>query len=277
MSKYVRARPERPVRTRAPRQRNLRALAVAAGLGLLLFTAGWVHVARDTPGADPGAAHPDSRPRSAADRAALAEDRARPRGNDALPGLGKATRARIPKDSRQLIVVTGKSAVSSESVVTLWSRSAPGGDWNRADTWPARNGAKGWSAPEERTYGDLTSPQGVYSLTDAGGLLPKPPGTKFPYDEDDGFVATGTGVNGEPLTGAFDYVVAIDFNRERGVSPLDPRKPQGEERGGNIWLHVDHDGPSQGCVGIPKEAMKKLLQTLDPAAKPVVVMGPPGF
>ncbi|MFJ9079869.1 L,D-transpeptidase family protein [Streptomyces sp. NPDC102278] len=277
MSKHVRARSGRPARTRAPRQRNLRALAVAAGVGLLVFAAGWVHVARDTPEADAARAHQDSRPKSATDRAARGEDRARPRGSDALPGLSKATRKRIPADSRQLIVVTGKAVGSSESVVTLWSRSAPGGDWNRADTWPARNGAKGWSAPEARTYGDLTSPQGVYSLTDAGGLLPKPPGTRFPYDEDDGFVATGTGVNGEPLTGAFDYVVAIDFNRERGVSPLDPSKPQGEERGGNIWLHVDHDGPSQGCVGIPKEAMKKLLQTLDPASKPVVVMGPQGF
>lgn len=61
------------------------------------------------------------------------------------------------------------------------------------------------------------------------------------------------------------------------MTPLDPAKPEGEEKGGNIWLHVDHDGPSQGCVGIPKEAMKKVLETLDPAAKPVIVMGPQGF
>lgn len=117
----------------------------------------------------------------------------------------------------------------------------------------------------------------MFALTDAGGLLPKPPGTKFPYDQDRSFVAAGSGVNGESLRGSFDYVVAIDFNRRTGVSPLDPTKPEGEEKGGNIWLHVDHDGPSQGCVGIPKEAMKKVLETLDPAAKPVIVMGPQGF
>ncbi|MFD3471815.1 hypothetical protein ACFWWM_36865 [Streptomyces sp. NPDC058682] len=123
----------------------------------------------------------------------------------------------------------------------------------------------------------MTSPMGVFALTDAGGLLPKPPGTRLPYDEDNGFVATGLGVNGESLVGSFDYVVAIDFNRRPGRSPLDPVMPDGEEKGGNIWLHVDHDGPSQGCVGIPKAAMEKVLQTLDPAAKPVIVMGPEGF
>ncbi|MDX6762027.1 L,D-transpeptidase family protein [Streptomyces sp. F8] len=90
-------------------------------------------------------------------------------------------------------------------------------------------------------------------------------------------MATGRGVNGESLVGSFDYVVAIDFNRRPGHSPLDPVKPDGEDKGGNIWLHVDHDGPSQGCVGIPKEAMRKVLETLDPAAKPVIVMGPEGF
>lgn len=194
-----------------------------------------------------------------------------------LTGISEATRAKIPADSRQLVLVTGKAEDSSESTATLYTRAEPGTDWARDASWPARNGAKGWSAPEDRDYGDLTSPEGVYSLTDAGGLLPKPPGTRFPYDRNGRFVASGRGVNGESLEGAFDYVVAIDFNRRRGVSPLDPAKPEGEDKGGNIWLHVDHDGPSRGCVGIPEEAMRTLLETLDPAAEPVIAMGPAGF
>lgn len=101
--------------------------------------------------------------------------------------------------------------------------------------------------------------------------------TDKPYDESTDFVASGRGVEGEPLAGSFDHVVAIDFNRRPGTSPLDPAKPEGAEKGGNIWLHVDHGGPSQGCVGVPREAMEQVLRTLDPAAQPVIVMGPRGF
>ncbi|MGW6709050.1 L,D-transpeptidase family protein [Streptomyces sp. NPDC054956] len=281
MSKHARAgsRTSRPPRSsraggarRAARgSRTGRPLAMVAALGLLGFGAGWVYLAHDPPADASARAAADARP-PAAERAArgVARD-----GLQGLPGISEQTRARIPADSRQLILVTGKAADSSESTAALYTRPSAGADWERGASWPARNGAKGWST--ERTYGDLTSPQGVFALTDAGGLLPKPAGTKFPYDQDASFVATGRGVNGESLRGSFDYVVAIDFNRRTGVSPLDPTKPEGERKGGNIWLHVDHDGPSQGCVGIPKDAMKKVLETLDPAAKPVIVMGPQGF
>ncbi|WP_106977639.1 L,D-transpeptidase family protein [Streptomyces sp. NRRL S-241] len=276
MSKHARAR-SRPSRKPRPIRRTRR-VALAAALGLATFTAGWVYVAQDQ---DKAAA---ARPQARADARPQAEDRAardaqreaaRRAAEQGLTGVSEQTRARIPAESRQLILVTGKAADSSESTAAFYTRPAAGADWVKAESWPARNGANGWSV--ERAYGDLTSPQGVFALTDAGGLLPKPPGTRLPYDRDNGFVATGLGVNGESLVGSFDYVVAIDFNRRPGRSPLDPVMPDGEDKGGNIWLHVDHDGPSQGCVGIPKEAMKKVLETLDPAAKPVIVMGPEGF
>ncbi|MFD7556086.1 hypothetical protein [Streptomyces sp. NPDC059533] len=264
MSKHRRARSRTP--------RPTRRVALAAAFGLLTLGAGWVYAADDPERSEAGPrARADSRP-PAEDRAARDAVREALQG---LPGVSEQTRTRIPAESRQLILVTGKAKDSSESTATLYTRPAAGADWVRADSWPARNGAKGWST--ERTYGDLTSPQGVFALTDAGGLLAKPPGTRLPYSKDGAFVATGRGVNGESLAGSFDYVVAIDFNRKPGTSPLDPTKPEGERKGGNIWLHVDHDGPSQGCVGIPKEAMKKVLETLDPAAKPVIVMGPEGF
>ncbi|MEU9036137.1 L,D-transpeptidase family protein [Streptomyces sp. NPDC048352] len=273
-----------------------RALIAVAVLGLLTFAAAWLHALHEQPGAHVPAARSDARPRGQAqDRTpspAAAARQVRPQAQgspghaargtsraDALHGLpdtlSAATRARIPGSARQLVLVTGKAPDSSDSTVTFFTRTGAGADWSPAGHWPARNGAKGWST--EREYGDLTSPQGVFSLTDAGGLLPAPPGTKLPYDQDRAFVPSGLGVNGESLDGSFDYVVAIDYNRRTGVSPLDPAMPEGEDKGGNIWLHVDHDGPSQGCVGLPKEAMEQLLRTLDPAAKPVIAMGPAGF
>ncbi|MGW0751644.1 L,D-transpeptidase family protein [Streptomyces sp. NPDC002587] len=284
MSKHRRARSRSRTRTPArPRKTSgtSRRVALAATLGLVTFAAGWVYALDQKAAGSAPSARADHRP-PAADRAA--RDAHRDTRGDAvrdplqgLSGISEQTREQIPAESRQLILVTGKAPDSSEATATLYTRPAPGSDWARAESWPARNGAKGWSTAAEREYGDLTSPQGVFALTDAGGLLAPPPGTRLPYDRDRAFVASGRGVNGESLAGSFDYVVAIDFNRRPGRSPLDPVKPQGEEKGGNIWLHVDHDGPSQGCVGIPKEAMKKVLETLDPAAKPVIVMGPEGF
>jgi L,D-peptidoglycan transpeptidase YkuD (ErfK/YbiS/YcfS/YnhG family) len=49
--------------------------------------------------------------------------------------------------------------------------------------------------------------------------------------------------------------------------------PLGAARGGHIWFHVDHGGPTHGCVSLPKSDMIMLLRTLDPAAHPVAVLG----
>ena len=68
-------------------------------------------------------------------------------------------------------------------------------------------------------------------------------------------------------------MIAIDYNRRPGTSPLDWTRPMGAGRGGGIWLHVDHGGPTHGCVSVSEEHMKELLRTLDPGLHPVVVMG----
>ncbi|WP_030413362.1 L,D-transpeptidase family protein [Streptomyces sp. NRRL S-1448] len=189
-----------------------------------------------------------------------------------IPGLSDAARKAIPADSRQVLVVTGKGMDSYESQVVLYTRAEDSDTWQPGPTWSAHNAAHGWT--DDHRYGDLRSPIGVYALTDAGGRLPAPDGTKLPYDHNDSFVADGTGVEGEPLAGAFDYVIAINYNREPGTSPLDPHRPWGDSKGGGVWLHVDHDGPTQGCVSLKPKVMRELLRTLDPDLHPVVVMGP---
>ncbi|CAL9477307.1 hypothetical protein SUDANB38_02983 [Streptomyces sp. enrichment culture] len=187
-----------------------------------------------------------------------------------IPGLGPATRAAIPPDSRQAVVVQGHGRDLNTGTATLYERRPTTGWTAVSDTWPTHNAVKGWT--DHHVRDDLRSPIGVFGLTDAGGLLPDP-GAKLPYDQDPGFVATGSGSLGEPLEGSFDYVVAIDYNRVPGRTPLDLTRPLGEERGGGIWLHVDHDGPTQGCVSLLRDHMRELLRRLDPALKPVVVMG----
>ncbi|KOV64270.1 L,D-transpeptidase family protein [Streptomyces sp. MMG1121] len=185
-----------------------------------------------------------------------------------IPGLGPTLRAAIPEHCEQAVVATGRGKDSPVCTVVLYERTASG--WQAGPAWPAHNALRGWSG--HHMLGDLRSPLGVYTLSDAGGLLPDP-GSKLPYHRSAGFHSPGTGFEGEPLDGCFDYVIAIDYNREPGTSPLDWTRPLGPGRGGGVWLHVDHGGPTHGCVSVAKAAMKDLLRTLDPARHPVVVMG----
>ncbi|MFI8092230.1 L,D-transpeptidase family protein [Streptomyces sp. NPDC086080] len=185
-----------------------------------------------------------------------------------LPGLGPRTLAWIPQNARQVLVVTGRDRDANRSEAVLYEHTGSG--WEAGPAWPARNALRGWT--DDHWAGDLRSPIGVYTLTDAGGLLPDP-GTAMPYDRSDGFSVSGTGFEGEPLEGSFDYVVAIDYNRQPGTTPLDLTRPRGADRGGGIWLHVDHQGPTQGCVSLEKHHMRELLRALDPTRHPVVVMG----
>lgn len=185
-----------------------------------------------------------------------------------IPGLGPKTWAAVPQDAEQVVVVTGRGRDSPLSTVALYRRTEAG--WQAGEGRPAHNALRGWS--DHHRAGDLRSPIGVYGLTDAGGLR-RDPGTRLSYDRGTGFTSPGTGFEGESLQGSFDYVIAIDYNREPGTSPLDWTRPLGARRGGGIWLHVDHGGPTHGCVSVAKEYLKELLLTLDPALHPVVVMG----
>jgi L,D-peptidoglycan transpeptidase YkuD (ErfK/YbiS/YcfS/YnhG family) len=189
-----------------------------------------------------------------------------------IAGLSGTLRSQIPADSRQVVVVTGAGQDSSDATATLYSRPSTSSPWVRGASWPAHNALKGWTA--DHHFNDLRSPVGVFTLSDAGGRLTAPAGTRFPYDHNREFVASGRGSRGESLAHAFDYVIAIDYNRVQGVSPLDPQRPDGADKGGGVWIHVDHGGPTQACVSLPADAMRTLLTTLDPARHPVIAMGP---
>ncbi|MBI0293038.1 L,D-transpeptidase family protein [Streptomyces sp. PRKS01-29] len=184
------------------------------------------------------------------------------------PGVGPGTWAGVPRRSRQVLVVTGRHLDSPMSTAVLYEHTGAG--WRAGASRAAHNALHGWT--HHHREGDLRSPIGVYTLTDAGGRLPDP-GTRLPYDRSARFTASGTGFEGEPLSGSFDHVIAIDYNRRPGTSPLDRTRPLGPDRGGGIWLHIDHGGPTRGCVSLTEDAMKELLRALDPDRAPVVVMG----
>lgn len=166
---------------------------------------------------------------------------------------------------QQVILVAGRAKNSSHSAVSRWQYRD--GCWTRVASVAGRNGAAGWHhKPWDYSY---LSPIGSFGLTDAGGRLAEPSGTRLPYDHDRrGF----TGPEGREYV--FDYVVAINFNRFPGNSPLDLRRPDPTIKDGGIWLHVGGRVPTRGCISVSRAQMRKTLRWLDPAANPVIVMGP---
>ena len=176
--------------------------------------------------------------------------------------------AAIPADSTQAVVVYGAGVDDSTAAIAFYQKAD--GLWTQLANWTGHNGKDGWV--DVKHAEDLRTPTGVFTLTDAGGKQPNP-GSNLAYYHSSGFVAWGTGFDGESLAHAFDYVIAVNYNRVAGTSPLDETYPLGAARGGGVWLHVDHGGPTRSCVSLPRSGMVYLLRALKAADHPVVVMG----
>ncbi|MEZ0065162.1 L,D-peptidoglycan transpeptidase YkuD (ErfK/YbiS/YcfS/YnhG family) [Streptacidiphilus sp. MAP12-20] len=260
----AKARRKRLVRTSFLGVGSVAAVAVIAVAGFLNPHHAGGAAAQADPAATPVAG------RTGQGDASRSVDRATPAAAlKQLPGLGAGFAAKVPKSAQQVLLVTGKAKDQNTGTAVLYTRTADG-SWIAGTAWASRNGKDGWTT--DHHAGDLHSPIGVFSLTDAGGLDANP-GTKLPYTRSSAFQAPGTGFEGESLQDAFDYVVAINYNHVPGTSPLNGQRPMGASRGGGIWVHVDHGGPTHGCVALSKADMAALLRALDPAKHPVIVMG----
>lgn len=183
--------------------------------------------------------------------------------------LGPRTTATIPAATTQVLVVSGASPSSSVVAAELYERVGP--DWVGIKKWNGHIGKNGWTT--RHVEGDLKTPVGTFTLSDAGGLLADP-GSDLPYHRSSAFVPPASEPGfGDSMADVFNYVIAVDYNRVPGRSPLDWSRPLGAHRGGGIWLHVDHDGPTHGCVSLPQSGLRELLKRLAVNRKPVVVMG----
>ncbi|MFE9097688.1 L,D-transpeptidase family protein [Streptomyces sp. NPDC007264] len=183
-----------------------------------------------------------------------------------IPGIGDTLWHRVPAGSRQVVAVYGADRNSPASTVVLFVKH--GSTWQRTLSWAAHNGRRGWTTDHHE--GDQRSPVGVFTLSDAGGVLDAP-AAKLPYTKSVSFQAPHYW--NKRYWHDFDYVIAIDYNRVEGTPPNDPTRPLGQSKGGSIWLHMDHGSGTSACVSLPKSAMEYLLRTLDPGQHPVVVMG----
>lgn len=210
-----------------------------------------------------------------------------------LAGVGTA---------RQAIVVTSAGWSSTRGTLRAWQKR-PDGSWEVRLTVAAWLGGGGMARAERRRQGTGTTPAGTFAIPSAFGRRPDP-GTRLPYlqfDRDDAWPydpsdpATYNVFQHAPrwrrwdagyvehlwrLRDQYRYVAVLDYNlpdppyvlQDNGVrtAPV----PADTRRGGGIFLHVDDDRPTAGCIGVPLRTMRDILGWLDPAASPVLVAGP---
>jgi L,D-peptidoglycan transpeptidase YkuD (ErfK/YbiS/YcfS/YnhG family) len=198
----------------------------------------------------------------------------------ALPRLEVASRLPAEGGAQQLIVV--EVADPTDTFAQLQAFDRVDGRWEPAFApTTARVGRSGISA--DRHEGDGTTPEGVFTLTEAFGNGPDP-GTKLPYrpvHDQDYWVTDSsspfynTWQSGSPagrwtqaealwtLTQAYRHAVVIDYNRD----PIVPG------RGSAMFLHVRNENPTSGCVAIDLDRLVEIMRWLDPAQAPKIAIG----
>jgi L,D-peptidoglycan transpeptidase YkuD (ErfK/YbiS/YcfS/YnhG family) len=224
-------------------------------------------------------------------------------GAEPLPPPYHPSRLTSLGDARQVVVVTARSWSSSTAVLRAWQRTSDGGWRLQTGPVPARVGRNGFVLAEERRQSTGTSPAGTFAIRSAFGNGADP-GTALPYRVADGNdwwtydprdpstynvlqprrvpAARWRTSRAEHLSAygsQYRFAAVLDFNLPGGVhrAPDGQRiadQPADTRLGGGIFLHVNGPGATAGCVSIPRDAMRRVLRWLDPAAEPVIVMGP---
>jgi L,D-peptidoglycan transpeptidase YkuD (ErfK/YbiS/YcfS/YnhG family) len=185
----------------------------------------------------------------------------------------------------QLVTVDAPTARTQSATLKIWQRQ--GACWTLAGgPWAARIGVNGFS--DHHVEGDLTTPTGAYGIGPVMYGNAADPGVHYAYhrltcgdwwDEDPASPEYNTfqallcgatpsfGGGSERLwqeTVAYPSFAVIDYN----THPVVPGA------GSAIFIHADTGGPTAGCVSVPLAELDTLLRWLQPAASPLVVMGP---
>lgn len=205
-------------------------------------------------------------------------------------------------DAQQVIIVTAPSWTSTTGTLTAWEHTASG--WHRVvDATAAMLGAHGMTPAATRRQATGTTPAGTFAITSAFGRRPDP-GARlaytrlttwdaWPYNPADPSTYNvfqdakrswdSYGHNVEHLWRhgvQYDYVAVLDYNLPRGAITAGAdgvrraSQPADTAAGGGIFLHVSDGRTTAGCIAVSRRVMRTVLRWLDPAAHPVIVVGP---
>jgi len=182
---------------------------------------------------------------------------------------------KVSEDNDKLIVVIGKGV--AEATIHVFHKLE--GKWVKVMETDGHVGRNGISSSKKE--GDGETPAGVYGLSRAFGVG-EDPGSLTPYTQlthndfwvDDvdskyynmwakGDVIDKDWDSAEDLYSediAYKYSMVINYN-------LDPIV---KGNGSAIFLHVDMDEPTAGCVSVPEDKMIELLRFIDEDTKIVI-------
>jgi L,D-peptidoglycan transpeptidase YkuD (ErfK/YbiS/YcfS/YnhG family) len=190
-------------------------------------------------------------------------------------------------NATEVITVTAHTASSTTATLQAWDR-APGGGWlAHGPAVLAHIGADGMSTHASESTS--ATPIGSFSLTQSFGALANP-GTALPYFETtpadwwisqagplynthqrcSGNCAFNLGDPNEHLyyeTPYYNYAVVIDYNTANSATGV----VQGA--GSAYFLHVTDGTPTAGCVAVPQANLVALMQWLNPADQPRIIIG----
>ena len=189
----------------------------------------------------------------------------------------------LARGSSQVILVTGDD--SSGFHATLHFLEKRGGAWHGATT-PLRAliGGKGFAPPGAKREGDVRTPSGVFALKRTFGYAPEI-SSRMPYSQvgkDDLWVDDVSSPDynrwvkrGRTSASSFEVMKLDDDRYKYGIIIEYNTDPVVRGAGSAIFIHVrrGENMPTLGCVALSEEDIRTLLAWLDPAAKPLVVLG----
>lgn len=185
---------------------------------------------------------------------------------------------------RQLITAEAPDTGATTGRVIWWDRRRDG-RWVAAGSAEARFGARGLAEGRTRTQGTSTTPTGLYDLPYAFGIAPAPHRTRSRYRpvteaswwcQDNDSPAYNRWVEGLPSDcrateseHLIDYPAQYDLGLVIGFNYDKPARG----RGAGIFLHVNGEGATAGCVSVPARAMSAILTWADPGRRPHIAIG----
>jgi L,D-peptidoglycan transpeptidase YkuD (ErfK/YbiS/YcfS/YnhG family) len=184
-------------------------------------------------------------------------------------------------ESEQLIFATNRDASSFR--VTIHALEKSNGVWHLVfPPFTGSIGEKGFAAINNKREGDGKSPSGIFPLGIAFGYDPSV-ATKMPYRQatDDDFWVDDVNaedynkwVKGKPNATSWEKMKRDDDQYKYGVVIEYNTNPIIKGKGSAIFLHIwKRGGSTLGCVSMHEEMVLKILGWLDPAKKPLIIMG----
>jgi len=188
----------------------------------------------------------------------------------------------FPSSSHQLVIITSSSASDPDGTLELYNKNN-NGSWSKQMSVTVRAGKKAFTSGTSRHQGSNTTPTGTWWLPNwaFGKSGYKPSGLKLKwrnltngvYWSSEQGSEYNTWVNhsasGEHLINYANESYKYAINS--GYNSLPNNRVYG--RGTAIFIHCMHSGYTAGCISISESHMVELLKKLDPAKKPLCIIG----